>query len=412
MYTYKRAVGVNQLSPRGEELVDIAALSTRELVATYRELKIVIADAFYANDVVITLADYINEYQAFDGTIQAWLDTKATTPLITSNTLPGNVYRHVTMQDIQYKWFTLFPGDASRGKDHQEHLDVATAPDIRVLKTDGSSVDYEALNERSLWTYNGHLVRGVTDGDGIYLLNAGKHFNVNDNAHVGNLNFNTLSKLKTYPIREEDIDFEEKDTYAYLHLRTPVSMEGKAVWASIGGRLYLADVVTPISQRGLVVNTQNVDWFSALFDSKEMIDLSNVICPEREVVDKNFFKTERFWKALLTDPSSFLIVLDNPNLYVWTRPVTSYQYPFTYHMEETRDIPLLVSNGLLPTWYTRKIINRRLRDIDIGTKRKYVNKTAGLNNGGEVYHGYTNRFTPSNLHNGYLLYIRSIIQGD
>lgn len=412
MYTYKRAVGINQLFPRGEELVDISTLTTRVLVSTYRELKIIVTDSLYSRDVVIDLQDYRNQFSVFNGTIQQWLNTMSTTVLKTSNTVPGNEYRYVTCHDIQYQWFTLFPGNAKQGDDKQDLLDIYTAPDIRVKKTDGTVVDYDELVARSLWTYNGHLVRAVSDKKAVYLLNAGKHFHVNDNVHVTCLNFNTLSKLKTYGIKETDIEFEGNDEYIYLHLRSPVSLKNKTLWMSLGGRLSLNDVVESISDRMIVIRTEKLDMFARTFDSKGMLDLSAVIDEERQVVGKDFFRTKDFWVKLLTDPSSFLIVLDNPNLYVSMEPLTAYQYPFTYHTEEQRNVPLMLSNGLLPKFFTRKIINRRLLDIDLGTKKNYINKTTGTANGGNLFHGYTSRFKPSTLFNGYLLYIRSVIQGD
>jgi len=412
MYTYKRAVGVNQLVPRGEELLDISSFQTQALPGQFSQLKIVVQDGLYKAEVAIDMADYINEFSAFVGTIQQWLDTQSNVPLKTSNTLPGNQYRYVTSHDIQYKWFTLFPGDARLTVDRQAYLDTASAPDIRVIKTDRTAVDYRALAERSLWTINGHLVRAVGDDEALYLLNAGKHFNVNDNIHVNSLNFNTVSKLKTYTLSKEDIEFDDHDSYKFLHVRTPVSMKGKTVWMSIGGRLYLNDVATPVGERLIAIHTEQVDWFTRIFDSKALIDLSGVIDKEREVVGKKFFSTKEFWEALLTDQSTFFIVLDNPNLFVSLEPITTYRYPFTYHTEETKPIPLMTANGLLPKYFTRKLINRRLLDTDIGIQKLYLNKTTGTANGGDLYHGYTNRFAPSKLHNGYLLYIRSVIQKD
>ncbi|MNM37222.1 hypothetical protein D3C81_479480 [compost metagenome] len=412
MYTYKRAVGINQLFPRGEELVDISTLTTRVLVSTYRELKIVVTDSLYSRDVTIDMQDYRNQFSVFNGTIQQWLDTMASTVLKTSNTLPGTEYRWVTCHDIQYEWFTLFPGNAAQGDDKQDLLDIHNAPDIRVIKTDKTAVDYDELVNRGLWTYNGHLVRGVSDKKAVYLLNAGKHFHVNDNCHVTYLNFNTVSKLKTYAIKETDIEFEGNDEYIYLHLRAPVSLKSKTLWMSIGGRLTLNDIVESVSDRMVVIRTEKMDMFNRIFDSKGMIDLSAVIDEEREVVGKDFFRTKDFWVKLLTDPSSFFIVLDNPNLYVSLDQLSTYQYPFTYHTEEQRHVPLMLSNGLLPKYYTRKIINRRLLDIDLGTKKNYLNKTTGIANGGNLHHGYNSRFKPSSLFNGYLLYIRSVIQGD
>jgi len=412
MYTYKRAVGINRLVPRGEELLDISAIQTKDLFTKFDNLIIVIYDEMTFQEVALDASYYQNQLTSFTGVIQAWLTSKASVPLITSNKLPGTEYRYVTSHDIQYKWFSLLPGDASKGDDHQDLLTVHNADDIRVTKTDGSAVEYDKLVERSLWTVNNHLVRAVEGTDCIYLLGAGKHFRISDNLHVNSLNFNTVSNLKCYPITDDMLQLETFDTYRFLHVTSPVSLVGKTVWASIGGRLYLNDVLQVRGDNSVAVNTEMVDWFSRIFDSKDYIDLESIIDKERKVVPDDFFNTEEFFSKLLTDQSSFLIVLDNPHLYVETKPLVVYQYPFTYHTEETRPLPFLTGGGLFPKYWTRKIINRRLLDLDIGTQRKYVNETTGPYNEGHVFHGYTNRFKPSALHTGYLLYIRGLIQED
>lgn len=411
MYTYERAVGVNRRSPQGEELVDISTLPCNKLFTEYSRLIIVVMDGLALKRVAVDLQTYYVDLGTYTGTIQQWLNTKATTVLVTSNVIPGDRYRYVTTHDIQYKWFSLKPGNAALGDDHQDTLTTAEAPDIRVVKTDNSDVDFEALVSRGLFVINGHLTRAVKGDRCAYLLNAGKHFNVYDNVHVNYLNFNTLSTLKTYPLTVKDINFEEINGIPFLHIKAPTNLAGKSMLMSIGGRLYLNDVVTPTGDKVFKVEINKVDWFSAIFDSKELIDLSAVIDKERMVVPKDFFRTKDFFVKLLTDKSSFAIVLDNPYLNITVKPITNYLYPFTYHTEETKPLPILTGNGLLPKYFTRRIINRRLLDIDIGVQKLYLNKTTGTQNGGDIYHGFNSKFIPSRLHPGYLLYIRAIIQG-
>lgn len=412
MYTYERAVGINRRSPKGEELLDVSGLTCNKLFTEYSRLIIVVTDSLAKRKVSIDLQYYYVELGNYAGTIQQWLTSKATTVLRTSNTLPGDRYRYVTTHDIQYKWFSLKPGSALMGDDRQDLLDTAEAPDIRVVKTDNTDVDFDALVSRGLFVINGHLTRAVKGNRCAYLLNAGKHFNVYDNIHVNYLNFNTVSKLNTYPIALSDIKFEEVDGVPFLHVKSKVSLANKTVLMSIGGRMYLNDVASPTGDTNISININKVDWFSAIFDSKELIDLSSVIAKERMVVDKDFFRTEDFFTKLLTDLSSFIIVLDNPYVDVSLRPLVNYLYPFTYHTEETKQLPILTGNGLLPKYFTRRIINRRLLDIDIGVQKLYVNKTTGIHNEGNLFHGFRSKYAPSRLHPGYLLYIRGIIQGD
>lgn len=411
MYTYLRAVGIYQSGPQGEQLLDISRYALKQIPLYFRGMVIVVNDAMYNREVSIDLLkDYRNELMGSELTIQQWLDSKANVPLTTSNTLPGNDYRYVTCSDIQYQGFSLAPGNVNITDDRQASLTVSSANDIRVHKTNNTSVDYTALEKRALWTVNGHLCRAIGRDKDLFLINAGKHFRIYDNIHVTCLNFNTVSTLNTYPIKEDMIEFEQFDELGFLHIKTPFPLTDKTVWMSIGGRLTISDVIKVTGPNSLRIHPEYVDWFTRIFDSKQLIDLTSVIDTEREVVGKDFFSTETFFTKLLTDPSSFLIVLDNPHLSVETVPVTPYKYPFTFHTHETQNLPLMVSNGLLPKYYTRKIVNRRLLDIDIGMNRLYLNKTTGIQNGGDLYHGFVSRQRPSVLHRGYLLKIRSIIQ--
>lgn len=415
MYTYKRAVGNSRLSPKGEELLDISGVPCNTLFTLYTRLTIVVTDVYAGRDVAIDLSYYIGELGSFTGDIQAWLDTKANTTLQTSNKLPGDRYRYVTTDDIEYKGFTLKPGDVRVGREQQELLTIHNAPDMRVMKANNSDVDYGALVDRALWVMNGHLVRAVKGETGercFYLLGAGKHFQIYDNVHVNCLNFNTVSKLKTYGFKKEDISFEVINGSIHLHIKTDFELLGKTVWASLGGRLYREDIIHVRANRGIAINVDQVDWVRAIFDSKQLIDLGKVIKKERTEVPGDFFEKEEFFVNLLLEVSSFLIVLDNPHVHAYTMPLVNYNYPFTFHSEETRNIPLLTGNGLLPKYFTRSIINRRLLDIDIGVQRIYVGKTAGIYNSDAVHHTHTNRWKPSKYHTGYHLYIRGVIQGD
>lgn len=412
MYLYKRAVGINKFLPKGEELLEIGDVKTNELSNLYENLLIVVEDLVASREVTIDFIDYRNQLTAYDGFIQGWLDTMSTTELITTTTLPSTEYRYVTTHDIQYEWFDLLPGDSSLGEDHQEHVTVSSGDDIKVKKTDRLNFDHGPLVDRTLWTINGHLVRAVKGSDGVYLLGAGKHFRVYDNIHVNCLNFNTVSKVKTYPIAEENLRFTDLGGESSLHFSSPINLKGKTVWMSIGGRLYFNDIIQIKGENSLTIRKDKVDWFTRIFDSKNYIDLSSVIDEEREVVGSRYLETEEFFINLLTDASSFLIVLDNPNIHIERRPITTYFYPFTYHTEETRAIPLLTGGGLLPKYFTRTIINRRLLDTDMMIQRRYLSKTTGVNNGGDLLHDKTNRHRPSYLDQGYLLYIRGLLRED
>lgn len=408
MYLYKDAVGVRNVSPKGQEFIDISEMPLGELPVIFSELVIILHDQIADREVSIKLEDYRNEFAVTKQFIQEWLDESPNRPLKTSNHVPKNKPVLVTMHDIQYEWFELLPGHADLGEGVQDELTVSGARDIRVRKVNRDNFDHSKLNESVLWTINGHMVRGVVGKDSVYLINASKHFKVYDNIHVGCMNFNTLAKVKTTPIKKEDIRVVNELGSIRVHIRTNESLENKTVWGSIGGRLYFKDVLVRTGEKSLVLKIRNVDWASRLFDSKQYIDLSNIVDKERSVIPKEFFETEEFFTKLLTDLSSFLIIIDDPHIHVDIKPLTVYRYPFTYHTHETRPLPLITGDGMLPKYFTRQIINRRLLDIDLKIQRKYVNETTGVHNEGNLHHDFTNRYEPSHYHTGYLMYIRGL----
>lgn len=412
MYQYIRAVGLYKDGPTGEQLLDIAQYRLKDVAKYFSEMLVVIKDLLSDEaEVVINLNDYREEINTLDLTIQQWLDAKSSVPLITSNKVPGNEYRYVTCGDIQYQGFSLLPGNAKLSADKQDKLTTTGAPDLRVQKTLLSQVNYGLLQTNCLWTVNGYLTRSVATEDCLYLLNAGRSFNVYDNIHVGYLNFTTLSKLSTYPLTKDQIKYQNIDGKIQALIKTNLDFTNKQVWMSIAGQLYLTDIVRPRGKDSLRVDLSMVDLMSKIYTAKNYINLDGVLDQERAIVDKDYFRTEEFIVNLLTHHNTFLIVLDNPNLSVEVKPIVTYQFPFTYYTEETLKIPLLLASGSLPKYFTRRLANKRLLDIDTMVRRRYLYKTVG-NIDNNVIHPYTNRFHPADYESGYLLYIKGIYTED
>lgn len=407
MYQYERAVIRYNAGPTGFRPYDVSNVLVSNFQKYFSEVLIIVKDKIYDTVVAIKYSDYQAELNAFNGLIQEWLDTKASVALITYNDYPKANYVLATFHDIQYEWFTLHPGNANRSTADQTLININDAPDIRVHKTNNSNVDYAELNDHTLWLANHHFVRNVGDANDIYLLNAGKHHQVDNNTHVCCINFKGIGKVSTSKINKDDIRFTKDGSTKHLKVKCKEGTNNKTVWMVIGGRLYMNDIINVSDANAVWVNINKVDWFDKIFTSKHFIDLSNVIDPDVAAVSKDYFDTESFYVNLLTDPSSFFVFIDNPDLTVTHIPLREYSYPFTYHTERTEKLPLLLSNGLIPKYSQRKIINRRLLDIDAGVHNRYLFHTTGINNGG-VYHEAVNLHNPSRYNRGYLLEIKAL----
>jgi len=409
MYSFIRSVVRYNQGPVGLQEYDISRVPLNTLYKYFQEVYIIVMDGIYKQEVAIKYTDYQSDFGAYSGLIAAWLTSKANVALKTYNEFPRGTYRMVTMHDIQYEWFSLLPGNAKRSPADQDSIALADAPDMRIHKTNNSAVDYLDLNKSTLWLINNHFVRNVADADNIYLLNASKHYRVNNQSHVCCWNFKGIGNIETFGIAKEDLHYTQEGSSQFLKVKCKGDMKGKTVWMVIGGRLYMNDIINVSDDNAVTVNINKVDWFDKIFTSRAWLDLSSVIKPEVVAVGKDFFQTESFFTNLLTDLSSFFILIDNPNLVVTHVPVGRYRFPFRYYTERKEKLPLLLSNGLYPKYMVRKHVNLRLLDIDAGLHKRYVFHTTGVNNGG-LHHEAVNLGYSESYNYGYLIEIKALTQ--
>lgn len=409
MYTFKRSIIRYVTGPMGLIPFDVSAIPLNAFYKYFKEAIIVIEDTLYKTNVSIKYTDYQASFSGYAGTIQQWLDDHKADVLKTYDEFPQEIYRTVTLHDIQYEWFSLLPGNVALSSRDQDLININDAPDIRVHKTNNTDVDYTDLQKSTLWLANNHLVRSVADDKNIYLIGAGKHYRVNTNTHVCCMNFKGIGEITQTPIADSDISYVVDGTSRHLKVKYKEVLKDKTVWMVIGGRLYMSDVITQTDDNAVVINITKVDWFEKIFTSRGWIDLSGVIKKDVVAVGPEFFQTEEFFRSLLTDTSSFFVVIDNPNLMVTHIPVGEYHFPFTYYTERKDKLPLLLSNGLMPKYSLRKHVDKRLLDIDAGLHKRFVFHSSGLNNGG-LHHEVTNLGFSERYNRGYLLEIKALLQ--
>jgi len=409
MYTFKRSIIRYVTGPMGLIPFDVSAIPLNAFYKYFKEAIIVLEDSLYKNTVSIKYTDYQAAFSAYAGTIQQWLNDHQADVLKTYDEFPKDVYRTVTLHDIQYEWFSLLPGNVAMSSRDQDLININDAPDIRVKKTNHSQVDYADLQKSTLWLMNNHVVRSTADDSNIYLVGAGKHFKVNSNTHVCCMNFKGIGEIHQSPITNDDISYVVDGSSRHLKVRYKETLKDKTVWMVIGGRLYMSDVIAQTDDNAVMVNITKVDWFDKIFTSRGWLDLSRVLKPDVVAVGPEFFETEEFFRNLLTDVSSFFVVIDNPNLVVTHIPVGEYHFPFTYYTERKDKLPLLLSNGLMPKYSLRKHVDKRLLDIDAGLHKRFTFHSSGLNNGG-LYHGVVNLGFSERYNRGYLLEIKALLQ--
>lgn len=410
MYTYIRAVGALKSGPTGQHLFNVENYKVSDIFKHFQRMTVVIKNSFYDQDVALDLWDYQNELEYYDNTLQTWLDTKASEILITSNTLPGGVLKPITAFDAQYHNLRIFPGDVMKSDNSQTEVDVNNAPDIRLRHKDMPTFKYDQFVKTTLFTINGHFVRGVHGDKDVFLIGAGKHYRIEKNIHINCLNFYNRSTLTTAPIQIEDITVETPDTGIVLRVKFKESIAKKLVWMVIAGQLYIDDIVKPVSDNSVMIAINNVDIITKLFIAQDYINVDGIIDQETRIIPGDVLKTKEFYEKLLTHFTSFSVVLDNPNISVTVEPLQTFTYPTAFLVPlESNNLPLMLNNGLFPAYLAIRASNKEsLLKTDISISKNFLNKTTGTGNGGNAYHSYASRYYPADRVTGYFFKINAL----
>lgn len=410
MYIYQRSVGAFQNDLEGLQPLSIETAKLSSVVKNTRLFFITVYDTLTLESYNVDMAHYRNETLYWDLTVQDWLDHKQNEPLIKKEGKIGDTPYYVRMEDLQMAGYNVVPGRVDFAPDYQSRITASGAKDLRVYHLFEPNPPYFDYVNTTLFTWNGYFVRAQAREDGIYLLGAGRHFNVNDHGHVGALDFKNISSIKTLPITEENINIVSP-TSVDIHLGKEVSQQ--TVWLVVAGKL----IPNYPSIRRVNENVINLDLRSLnlshwVLETSKSLDMDHL-----PVTKQNVIHHDKLWSAetitqLMTDISSFIIVLSNPFMGIEVEPLEQFTFPTTFLTHDPFHHPVMLSNGRFPTYREREGGHySRLLDFDIRYQDRYVNDSTGPDNGGMLYHDRVNWFHPHEPVNAYLYKIYSAIKG-
>lgn len=408
-YTYVRAVGVPITGHSGEKPVDVTDIPTQKYFTLFSKLIIVVNDGLLNKNLALNAFDYQYEFQLFTGTIIDWLATKTNDALTLSSTLPGEELVYVKTGDVLHNGFRVVPANHLLSEDRQALLTPSNATDLKLYSL-SKNTDYTFISKNGLFVMNGHFIRGMKRDDGIYLIGGGNNFRIYKDSQVNLLDFNRVSTLNTYPFTEDMIRFIEEDGFTGLEVVLNQNITNKKVWLIVGGRLVTGSpLVTRTGENALRIDYRHYKWPERIFESLSYIDLSNLYDKDRKVILSKKLYTSDTFKRLLLNDNSFFVVFDNPDFGITVTPLVNYRYPTVFLVHEKYHHPLMLDNGLFPGYLSEDCGNEMLWSIDIRVKPNYVNRLAGVNNGGDLYHAFSNRYFNSTLVKGYTFKIHTLV---
>lgn len=409
MYLYRRAIGAYKGSLAGLQPLKIENAKLSSVMEKTRALFITVWDALRLKEVTVDMSVYRSEALYFTGSVQDWLDTKERIPLELYLGKIGEKYNYVRMEDMQLAGYKVLPGRVDFAAGRQSQITSSGATDLLVKHISATSPDYIKFNKTSLFTYNGYFIRSIARPDGFYLLGGGRNFRVDDDGHVGALDFKGITSIDTEPFLIEQLDVDEKGHSVLVTVDRPILEQ--TVWFVIAGKLICGDpAITKVGENSLRLDLRVLDLGRLLVWGAKHIDLDNIANCRSGVVEAELLERSDVIKQLLTNINSFIIYMSNPYMGVETVPLEQYTFPTTFATEDKFHHPVMLSDGRFPTYRHRDGAGRRLLDFDVHFVPISTDFSTGSENGGGLFHDKVNQYDPHKRVGAYHFKIYSIFK--
>lgn len=358
MYQCEKALVKHNNSMEGWEEVDVRDTPIISLFDQYSRIYLVLKNTTTQKYSTIYLNDLSVEMGLVTATttVTQWLTAQGNRNLGGNSGVPKVTSKTVKYNDAWQAGYKLNLNHAFLPNDSP--VTDADKADIHLAK---SGVDYKQLYDNCLFTVNGLVHLCDRDDFGVYIKDGGRSFFVANDNHVGILSFREVGTLKFIPITEEMIYTPHvggKLGHA-AYLKLPENIGNRTVLLVIGGYLHLLDrLYQPIGERSVKINFADFPLMDRLMNSRHLIDISKVtdtweqneanLNPTHVAVSDLY--SDASIKAYLTLSQSFVVILDNDNLYVEKHRLESAGLPGRYRAYSRPEWPLRTELGRLPEY--------------------------------------------------------------
>jgi len=334
--------------------IDIGSMALSQIFLTYRSVLALIKDPFMTDPEVFDF-ESIRGYSGSSLTFNQFLTQNGSDTLPTT---PGSLeIKTVTGKyaDAFRAGFSVTPVTQSGAVDGNEPKEDKT---WLLLQKDG--LDYDLFEKHCLVNINGFFHFSEVNNIGVYVKDAMlSNFHCGEST-IGIVSFNGVSELTTKPITLDMIKQQAtRPLNSKLILDVGEDISNKTVLLSLGGYLVLPNtrVFTRDSANTLLIDFNDYSLIDRFFESRQYLDYSSFNLDTPYSNDTQYTTEELlsddFVKNLLTMSQSFVIILDNPDVYFEYDAIRKSPMPGTYTSFEKPYYPLVLGLGMLGIyWYT------------------------------------------------------------
>lgn len=378
MYSLVSAIGEPLAGGSRWAEVQIGNLPLAQIFATYANVKAVLSNSFLPTNVALDLADIRGEFGGQSLTFDQFLASLGNRSLPTTLELPVLKTRFAKYADGVHAGYKINPI-------HPLFAANAELPpsELTWLRLTRRNTDYDLFLRSCLVSVNGFYHQTDADTNGVYVKNGNVSSVLSGRNELGIYSFRELGTLTQIPITEsmvyKQLPNQRLRDRAYLDLG--VDLTGKTVLLVLGGYLHLMDPKTfyLVSHSTLAIDFNNLPLFERYHESKDIIDLTSLPIertsrnPSQIGVD-DFLSDENI-TAYLTLSQSFVVLLDNPNIFSERTAVREAPNSHTYISNVRPLYPMVGGYGrVLNYWYTYEDRQYSLT-CTTSAKHNYVHNT-------------------------------------
>lgn len=336
--------------------LDIGEIALNSLFANYSKIIATLTNPFLTAAVALDLENIRPAVGGESITFNAFLLQNGNESLTTSNTLPVLRPRIAHYADAFHAGYKITPVPPTAAVD--AHLPT---PERTWLHLTRPSTDYNLFYKSCLVNINGFFHLTDYDTHGVYVKNGMVSAYKSRQNQCGIISFKDLGELTFFAITPSMVykqdTLQPYRTHCFVNLGIDVS--NKTVLLVLGGYLHILDQRTfyLVNDQCFCIDFSNLPLLDRYYESEPYLDLSSL---NLETTNRNAHQvgiadltSDASLVAYLGLAQSFVVVLDNPDVFVNQHFLRHSVLPDMFVSDVTPNMPLVTSVGKIANyWYT------------------------------------------------------------
>lgn len=350
MYTYVSAIGRNTKNNNTWESFDLNRIALKDLFKTYSEVYVTVLNSFSKKNEVLQLSKIQNKINTFNFSFRTWLTRIGNQALPTKGNQVSIVNKTVKRSDLVKANWKMKPVTKTGSPNSN---DASLDRDWIFLQKEG--VNYAEAFKYMMVSVNGYYHRLDGSTEGIWIADGMKTVERTNDAHLSVLSFKDLGSLEYIDITDNMIYTQSKNAKLYdqCFINIGKSTINKTIILVVAGYMYILDWLSfrRVGERQIKIDFKNIPLLKRLHEASHYLDLSsldwvNDLDETHGAVDMTQFRSDEFIRKLLKLPQSFIVLLNNHDVYLKKHNLLALPAPGRYisHIEPV--YPMVTGTGM------------------------------------------------------------------